>query len=74
MTPTPTAAETCADGAFSPDTAAVFTSLSRDEIDRAISRGELETFRHLRRVLIPKTVVVEWLAKKLEAARAERAK
>ena len=70
--PAPTAADLCADGTLSPDGAADFTSLSRDEIDRAIDRGEIETFRHGRRVLIAKRVLVLWLAAKLEATRAER--
>lgn len=73
MTSAPTALEVCADGALSPEGAAEFTSLCRAEIDRAVERGELETFHHGRRVLIPKRVVVEWLARKLEEERSKRA-
>ncbi len=62
-----------ADGALSIDGAAEFAGdLSRDEIERAIGRGELETFRHGRRVLIAKRAVQRWLAGKLEQTRRER--
>jgi excisionase family DNA binding protein len=69
MTP---AVETCADGALSIDGAAAFANVGRTEIYEAVKRGELELFHHGRRALVPKRQVVEWLAAKLEAARAER--
>lgn len=65
------ALEAVADGALSPDGAAAFTSFSRREIDRAIGRGEIETFRHGRRVLVAKNEARRWLAAMLEASRAE---
>lgn len=52
----------CAEGAFSPDAAAAFVSLSRDVIDAAVEAGELEAFKFGRRVLIAKVRLVEWLA------------
>ncbi|VTR94021.1 unnamed protein product [Gemmata massiliana] len=58
----PTSEEICSEGALSPEGAAEFTSLSRTEIDRAIVRGEIETFRYGRRVLIAKREMVRWLA------------
>jgi excisionase family DNA binding protein len=60
------------DGALSPDGAAEFTSLSRDEVDRAIDRGEIEIFKFGRRVLIPKRELVRWLAEKRDAYKAAR--
>lgn len=73
VSPVPTVEEICADGALSPDGAAEFTSLSRDEIDRAISRGEIEIFRYGRRVLIARREAVRWLATYLEASRRKAA-
>ena len=72
VTPVDEAVEELADGVLSLDGAAEFTSLSRDEIERAVSRGELETFRYGRRVLLVKRHVMRWLAEKLAAARRER--
>ena len=72
MLPAAPAVDLCADGALSPDGAAEFTSVSRDEIDRAIARSEIETFHHGRRVLIARRELVRWLAAKLDATRAVR--
>ncbi len=66
------AMEVLAEGALSREAAAEFASLSVPELDRVIERGELETFSHGRRVLIPKRSVQMWLAKKLASERAER--
>lgn len=65
----PNAEEICADGALSPDGMAEFTSLSRTEVDRVINRGEIETFRYGRRVLIARREAIRWLATYLEASR-----
>lgn len=62
MYATPTSEQVVGDGALSPAGAAEFTSLTRKEIDRAICRGEIETFRYGRRVLIARREVVRWLA------------
>jgi hypothetical protein len=62
----------CADGAMSLDDAALFCGICKREIERAVSRGELETFYHGTKPLVPKRLLVAWLAKKLEASRAER--
>ncbi len=66
----PTSEEICSEGALSPEDAAQFTSLSRKEIDRAITRGEIETFRYGRRVLIAKREVIRWLAELRDRSRA----
>lgn len=57
-----TSEEICAEGALSLDGVAEFTSLSATEIRRAIDRGEIETFRYGKRVLIAKREAVRWLA------------
>jgi len=73
--PTPTTpTELLADGALSLDKAAEFCSLCKSVLYQAIARGELETLYHGRKPLIPRKQVVAWLARKLEASRAERAK
>lgn len=71
MTPEPTAADLCADGALSCNAAAEFCGICRREIEMAIERGELETMYHGRKPLVPRRMVVAWLAAKLEAARAQ---
>lgn len=68
----PTAADLCADGALDLDGAAEFCRISKREIERAVERGEIETMYHGRKPLVPKRVLVLWLAAKLEATRAER--
>ena len=60
--PAPTSEDVCRDGCVSIDGAADLSSLSRDEIKRAIAGGELETFSRGRRVLIPRVALVKWLA------------
>lgn len=63
----------CAEGAMSVKDACKFTGVGRSEMYEAVARGELEALYHGRKPLIPKRVLVAWLARKLEAARAERA-
>lgn len=60
------------EGALSYEGAAEFTSVCERELMRAVERGEIETFRHGRRVLLVKRSVRMWLAKKLATERAER--
>lgn len=73
MCPPEPAIEAVADGALSIDGAAEFCgALSRDTVERAIGRGEIEAFRCGARVLIAKREVQRWLAAKLEASRVER--
>jgi excisionase family DNA binding protein len=71
--PTPTAADICADGALSVESAAKLCDVSVKEIRRAIDRGELEVLYWGRLPRIPRAVVVAHLAAKLEAERAARA-
>lgn len=73
MAPRLTAFEDCERGTLSVKRAARFTSLSHDEIQRAIAAGEIETFRRGRRVLMTKRAVIAWLARMLDAARREQA-
>ena len=61
-------------GAVSYEEAERFTSLCRHELIKAVDAGEIETFTHGRRVLLVKRSVRMWLARKLAAARAERAR
>jgi hypothetical protein len=72
-TPLDEAFDALADGVLSYDGAAEFTSLCRDEIEEAVREGEIETFKHKRRVLLVKRSVQMWLAKKLAKQREERA-
>lgn len=69
--PRAAALDDCALGAFSIKRAAKFCSLCAEEIERAIQRGEIETFRRGRRVLMTKKAVIAWLAKLLEAERTQ---
>jgi excisionase family DNA binding protein len=55
------------------DGAAAFCGISKRSIERCVELGELEVLYYGRKPLIPKRQLVMWLAKKLEAARAERA-
>lgn len=52
--------------------ASIFTRLSRTELERAVAAGEIETFHHNRRLLMPRRAVRLWLAKKLLAERQAR--
>ena len=60
------------DGALSYEGAVAFTSLCRDELEEAVRQGEIETFKHGRRVLLVKRSVRLWLARMLAAERAKR--
>jgi len=69
MLPPESAAEACAAGAVDVNGAEEFTGVSRMELYRAMSAGEIEWFYHGRIRLIAR----KELARKLEAARAKRA-
>lgn len=67
----PPALELCAEGALSVEECGAFCGgLCRDEIEKAIRDGEIETFRRGRRVLIARREAARWLAGLLEASRA----
>lgn len=59
-------------GSLTYEGAEQFTGLSRDEIERAVRQGEIETFNRGRRVLLVRRSVQLWLARMLAEARAER--
>lgn len=73
MTPAP-AAEVCADGALSVKDACAFAGIGKSELYAAVGRGELEFLYHGRKPLVPKRLLVAWLAVKLERARLERSR
>lgn len=72
MTPVPPAARVCARGALTIKRAARFSGFGRTELFAAIARGELEVIRRGKKVLIPRTVLSEWLGAMLEETRAAR--
>lgn len=61
--------ELLADGAMSRADAVAFSGIGMTELQILIASGELPSFTHGRKRLIPRRGVVRWLAQKFEAAK-----
>jgi hypothetical protein len=64
MSPVPAAEELLEFGSFDFDGAAAFCGISRSEINKAVQRGELKSFRHKggKKGLIPRRALIRWQA------------